>query len=250
MRVPIKFCFAVTVLALPALATASVGTLYFSEDANANGLYALDTVTGAATNLGISGVGGTTNGLAPSPSVDVLYGSQPFGMLHIQANGSGAAGPFGSQGVEALAYDPGTNTVYGGINGDIFTINPNTGTIIQTLPEPGPDIEGLAWDGKVLFGLGGGGNGVLYYFTPGPNTWTMVGSTGIAFDNHGLAYDMSANVLYAKGQNDPMLYKIDPLTAQTSVIGSTGIQRGGGLAWVPEPASLSLLALGLLLRRR
>ena len=65
------------------------GVLYFSQDGNANGLYTLDTSTGAPTFVGATGVNASTVGLTPSASDSLLYGSRPFALLHISADGMG-----------------------------------------------------------------------------------------------------------------------------------------------------------------
>ena len=69
------------------------------------------------------------------------------------------------------------------------------------------------------------------------------------FDQAGLAYDTELNLLYAVGDQDSNLYRIDPATGVATVIGSTGLaDPGGGLAFeatVPEPHTFGLLALGI-----
>ncbi|MEM9045259.1 MAG: hypothetical protein AAGC81_11220 [Pseudomonadota bacterium] len=41
---------------------ANAGTLFYSQDSNGNGLFTLDTTTGAATNVGISSVTSSNKG--------------------------------------------------------------------------------------------------------------------------------------------------------------------------------------------
>lgn len=247
------------VLTLPGQITA--GTLYFSVDLNANGLYRLDTSTGAATHLGSSGVGGTTVGLAPSSDLTTLFGSQPSGIVGISANGAGST-KLGDAVTEGLAYDPGTDTLYGTVNGEFFTIDSTNGEEAMKLASPGADIEGLAYGNGLVYGLAGfsGPRGNLYSYSPLTDIWSFIAYTGVPFNLPGLAYDPIANVLYAKGSQDTFLYQIDPSTGVASVIGDTGIVNGGGLAYVasapavPEPTSMALFgltALGMgVIRRR
>jgi len=208
---------------------AAAGRLFFSQDSNANGLYELDPQTGQATHLGQSGVTSLTVGLCPSDDPNVLYGSKWSTLLHIKADGSGFTDR-GGVGTEGLAFDG--ETLYGAINGQFFTMDRNTGARLATLAAPGGDAEGLAYcpRGHVIYGLLTGGS--LRKYDIATNTWSTVGSTGVSVDNHGLAYDAGAHVLYAKSQNDVNLYRVDPDDASTEVIGSTGITGGGGLAFV------------------
>ena len=227
--------------------------LYFSRDGDSetSGLYSLDTENGAANRIGDSGVTGATVGLAAGRSVDVLYGSKWAGLLEINADGSGWDDR-GGVGNEGLAYDVENEVLYGAINGRFRTIDPATGNIILRLISPEVDIEGLAYGDGYVYGLARGEMG-LYRYDVAERRWTVVGSTGILWDLVGLGYDSSTQTLYAKGRQSMDLYAIDPGTASTSRIGSTGIVEGGGLAFVvPEPTTAVLLAIGgfAALRRR
>jgi len=227
------------------------GTLFFSADNDTQGLYSLDTTTGAATHVGISGVTSNTVGLAPSSSTKLLYGSKWSTLLHINADGSGAV-DVGGVGTEGLAFDMSTETLYGAINGSFFTVDPATGAQLTSLAMPpgGADLEGIAFGNGGVYGIEGYSDPTdfnLYFYDPGPGTWSIVGDTGMDWYLCGLAYDPFEDMLYAKSDGDMNLYAIDPHTAATTVVGSTGLLPGGGLAYViPEPMTLSLLAVGLL----
>lgn len=219
--------------------------LFFSEDSNSTGLYQLDTTTGAATNLGDSGVTGSTVGLSPSGTPGVLFGTQFSVLLEIQADGSGATA-IGGDGQEGLAFDASTGTLYGAINGQFRTIDPATGVNSATLAAPGADVEGIAFGNGGVYGLPRFGTDLLFY-DPGTDTWTTIGSTGITWDLAGLAYDPGTDTLYAKGSQDSNLYSIDPATGAATLIGDTGIANGGGLAFLgagtPIPEALPVPAL-------
>ena len=246
-----------TMLALTSLALASVanaGVLYFSEDNNGNGLYSLNTSTGAATNIGLSGVTSNTVGLAPTASSTSLYGTTWTETTSINTDGSGSA-TIGSARAEALAFNPNSGTLYGGINGNFFSISSVDFSTTNALADPGADIEGLAYGGgNTIYGLAGnaGPMGNLYSYDISANTWSFIAYTGVDFDLPGLAYDPGLGILYAKGVQDSWLYSINPVTGLAARIGDTGIANGGGLAFVgegsvvPEPSALVLLALALL----
>lgn len=215
------------------------GILYFSQDSNANGLYRLNVTTGAGTlvGAGATSVNGSTVGLSEGPNQDLLYGSKPSGILHIAADGSGAT-TLGAEVMEALAYNPRNGVTYAALNGVFFTVNTATGTKINNLAAPGFDVEGLAADpmNNVIYGIGDGTN--LVKFDVGLGSWSVVGNTGLTWDNAGLAYDPIGGYLYAvsttTGAN---LYLINPATAVPSLVGPTGIagSSSGGLAFVPAP---------------
>lgn len=245
--------FALAGLCLSA-ASASAGVLYLSNDSTGN-LYTLNTTTGAATLIGASGTTSQTVGLTPSGSPGILYGTTWTELVHINADGSGFVdvGPIGQEG---LAYDPTSGILYGAINGSFGSFDPANGNLVASLAAPGGDVEGLAYFNGLIYGLADGG--LLRSYDIATNTWSLIGDTGVAFDQIGLAYDTELGVLYAVGAQDSNLYQIDPATAAATVIGSTGLDdAGGGLAFVgaaaiPEPGTLALLglALGALALRR
>lgn len=239
--------------------------LYFSRDDSGDGLYILDTVTGAATQVGVSGVTSNTVGLSESADPTKLFGST-FSKLHlINTDGSGFV-DLGAAGLEGLAFDPVANKLYGSLgneqggvpNYNLYVIDQSTGAIQSVLADPPVDIEGLAYGNGGVYGLPRFDDH-LYFYNPITNSWSVVGDTNVVWNLSGLAYDPIQNVLYGKGFQDTFLYRIDPSTAATVVVGNTGIAQGGGLAFIafipiPEPASLMLIALpcvaAMLIRRR
>jgi len=213
-------------------------TLYYSQDGNPNGLHTIDTTTGVGTivGAGISGVTGTTSGLAYDENSGVLYGSQPFGISEINLDGSGFVDLGGST-QEALAFDSVDNIFYGCINGTCTTINPVDGTNIATIAAPGGDVEGLSVDPATgnVFGLMTGSPATLMLYDPVADLWSLIGSTGVNMDNTGLAYHPVTKVLYAINRDDGNVYSIDPATGVATLIGSHGLGNiGGGLTFVED----------------
>ncbi len=211
---------------------ASNGTLYFSEDSNANGLYEVSMIDGSVTNIGLTTVSQGNTGLAPSDQTMKLYGSERFGFTHIDAEGAGVSQLSGVV-IEGLAYDPGSGRVYGAINGAFFLVDPDTGANIGALAAPGVDIEGIAFGGGLVYGLPGSLATTLHAYDPGTDTWSVIGDTGISWDQSALAYNGNEHRLYAKGNQSADLHRIHPFTAATEIVGTTGVVNGGGMAWVP-----------------
>jgi DNA-binding beta-propeller fold protein YncE len=212
----------------------SAGVLYFSQDRNSNGLYRLDTQTGLATHVGTTAVTGSTVGLAYDPIADILYGSEPFDLLHISRDGSGVVNVNGGIGLEGLTYDPNRDVLYASINGAFFTLDRSNGTKIADLAAPGFDAEGLAVipDSGLVYAVGN--STLLRSYNPDTNTWTTVGDTGFNWDQGGLAYNPAQHVLYACGIfQGNLLYQIDLATAAATLIGDSGVSLEGGLAFAP-----------------
>jgi hypothetical protein len=225
----------------------SAPTLYFSLD-NENELYTLDTTTAAATLIGETGVDSSTVGLSEAPDPGQLYGSTYTDLSLINADGTGFA-TAGTNDLEAegLAYDPVNNLLYKIINDEFDTADQTTGATVADLTDPPEDLEGLAWratDGKV-YAFGGSDSDNLYSYTPGTDTWALVGSTGVAVpDSSGLAWDSVLDVFYGIGE-DGLLYRIDPDTAASTLIGDTGLgddEDGGGLAFL-APAEAPIIVV-------
>lgn len=250
-----RWAMAAGLACLSGASLAQGGTLYYSRDGH-DELYSLSTSTGAATFIGPTGVNSSTVGLCESGDPGYLYGSTPFGLNKIYTNGSAPTLINGSFFSEGMAFDPGSSTIYSIIN-ESFASYDTSGNLITDLTDPSDDVEGLAWGHGGVFGIVGFGStdSNLYFYDPGADNWSLVGDTGVDWNECGLAYDPGSDTLYAKGLQDSMLYAINPNTAATTLIGDTGMGEGGGLAFVspvPEPTTMAVLAIGALaaMRRR
>lgn len=215
----------------------SDGFVYLSVDGDSNGLYRIDPSTGAATHLGATGVSSSTCGLTETDDPNLLIGSLPFGIAHVDADGSGFVDTGGNQIAEGLAYDPNTGTYFAILNSDLTTFDPVSGDTLLTLSSAPDDVEGLTYGGPgVLYGITSNtsANGDLYRYLIATDSWVMIANTGVDFVDAGLAWDPDSNWLFAKGSQDDFLYRIDPATGATTIVGSTGVSGGGGLAFVPQ----------------
>lgn len=254
MKSIFKVGFVAAVFAVATWAgSAEGGILYFLQDNDSAGnshLYSSDTFDFGTPSYSWMEIGvgnsnpqaGSTRGLAFDPVSMELLGSTPdqfyrldqsnirVSDLPLVDNGSGI-----ENGVEGLAYDSVTGTLFGYVHNPtsnvndgfrFFTIDPAssgataTTTTIPNLPPAiageTPDLDGLAFgefspsNGAVMddeirgvFGLDDISNQLLFY-DPLLDTWTVIGEItlggdAVAFDDPGLAYDTDLNVLYALG---------------------------------------------------
>ena len=214
------------------------GVLYFSQDLNANGLFIVNQATGAATlsGAGTTTVNGTTVGLTEGPG-GTLLGSTFAEIVRIQKDGSGVTDLTGIEGAEALAWNPVDGLLYGCWNAEFYSMNAATGVRIATLPIAPADVEGLAADASrnVIYGIGDSTN--LYKYDVAAGAWSIVGNTGINWNQGGLAFDPGARVLFVIGLGGAgNLYRINPDTAAATLVGPLGIAGTvqGGLAFVPN----------------
>lgn len=218
------------------------GGLFLNGGGTANRLYLLDHVTGEAHELGA----GLTEyfhsgGLAWGGDRSALLGTDFYDLYSMPVNGNQPTklntGPCSAEG---LAMDIDADVLYQSVNGILQTVSPVDCETTAMLMRTGPDIEGLALDAEnqLLYGIGRNDDRLLRLDLAAgePYAWTAVGSTGAQWDQSGLAYDPALQVLYAVGHETDLagLYTIDPLTAQTSLVGDTGLVAAvGGLAWIP-----------------
>jgi hypothetical protein len=214
-----------------------VGKLYFSQGANAMGLWVLDPATGAGTWVGAAAPnpGALNSGLTVSDETD-LFIAHPFGVRKTALDGRGAGGLDIGTYVEGLAYNVTSGQLFSANDSAFFELDPATGAILATLSSPGFDIEGLAAapNHNVIYGIGD--TNWLMVYDVATDFWNIVGNTGLTWNNAGLAYDPATHELYAiSDDNGPNLYTIDPDTGVATLVGPTGIPgiADGGLAFAP-----------------
>jgi hypothetical protein len=210
--------------------------VYFVQDGNANGLFELNTSTGAATlvGLGISNTDSATDGLTETPSPFVLLGSRWNPLVNIDTDGSAAADIAGSAGMEGLAMNIATGALFGDINTAWQSLHPVTGVSLAFLAVPPFDVEGPGANpnANLVYAVGDSTNLVVY--NPATNTWGNVGNTTINFDDGGACYDHVNNVIWAVEPGTDNLYRINPNTAAAALVGPLGTNGAGGLAFVVE----------------
>ena len=244
--------------------------ILYASDTHTNSLYTLDTADASATLVGPFVITQIMSGLGYDAQRDILFGTSTVtNYLYSINRSTGFATWIGDLGVElmhALEYDVATDTLFGAFGtsaGDgLYNIDTSTGeaTLIGHIgffhSNHANTVHGLAAhpDTGVLFGAVSGPAldwGALIEIDKTTGQGSLIGE----FAQHiaGLAFHPETNILFAMDNLADELYTIDITTAHTALIGPTGLGKAPGLAFTPEPTSLSLLALGGLLaigRRR
>jgi len=229
-------------------------------------LYDINAANGAASNPRPTGLYQMA-GFTVTPDGQHAYalttfgGPQPNGLFRIDL-ASGAATFIGNTGLSFigegdLAFRPSDgrlfsvwNAVGGGMH--LFTIDTTTGAATDV------GAVTLAAD---LSGLAFGPNGALYCFEnfrerllvldPATgSTLSTINLTGLGIgggEMAGLAYDIVSGTMYLAGGANPSLFTIDLTTGATTLLGPTVPQGLASLAVVPEPTTVSLLILALVL---
>jgi len=225
-------------------------------------LHVLDRATGADTLTGpyVPGVV-AMNGLAYDAMHGILYGISPhtdrlytIDPVTAQVGPVGQPGDLGFGNANGLAYDPTAGVLYGTDNftNTLFTIDPGTGlgSPVGTIGGGFSNVEGLGFDPRTrtLYGLadGTGGSEVFYYgqivlIDVATGDATPLGDP-LPSERiwRGLTFDPLTEGLIACGGSG--LYRIDLDDGAATYIGGTYVQ---GLAVIPEPATLALLAVGV-----
>lgn len=178
-------------------------TMYVSDawDGVHEGLGSVNLTTGAVTYIGSHVISNNIHGLAFVASNNTMYGSDhnnnSLDTINLATGAATIVGPFGFniQNARCLAYDAGTDTLYGISETNLYAINRTTGTASLVGPH-GITIEGG------------------YYV--------------------GCEVDSETGVLYAGDNYTGNLYRINKANGTATLVGATGIQISG-LAFVPEP---------------
>ena len=151
--------------------------------------------------------------------------------------------------------------------GVLWSIDQDAGNVLTSLAPDGTitsigstgvvDGRGMAYDDTngILYATGGYGSAGathLYTVDVADGATADLGSTGLDTFLIGLAYDESTQTLYANDGNTGDLYTVSTTDGSATHVGSNLASDVtiDSLAWIPEPASLGLLAIGALLLRR
>lgn len=203
--------------------------IIFSQDGNELGLYELDLKENVAISLGSSGVDDFTVGLTYDPLRNELIGSRWDPLLRIAPDGSGYE-ELGTEGAEGLALDTESNILYASHNDQFYSINPDTGEVIENLEAPWNDANCLAFDRftRRVYALADRG---LFAYDVDVKTWERIGDFPTRAQFCGLAFDPSRHRLLAGGFDDQpsILWEIDPNSGTRSIIQLFDLELFGGL---------------------
>jgi DNA-binding beta-propeller fold protein YncE len=256
---------ALAVTAITTSAWAIEPGLYGVQSMNdtGNGLFKIDPATGAATKL---------TDLNKDPSItgaSFLYGELYVTDVFNWVSGSGYMlyNKLDMEtGIFTGVHDQGYDFNWHGLAssdalGVTWAIGQDTNrSLIQTdafgnmtiIGPTGIDGRGMAYDDAngILYATNYDDSG-LYSVDINTGAATYIGDTGVRCDLVGLAYDDWNQILYLNEADvTNSLYTVDVTTGLATLVGANGHTWIDGLAWIPEPSSLALLALGALLARR
>jgi hypothetical protein len=214
------------------------GTLYLGHE-DVESLYAVNATTAATGYIGT----GNCEGLAPGTDPSFLYCVNNNDYLYTIATADGTRTPIGSMGPlnntgdRGLAYNTTTSILYGSDANRFGSINTSNGNYTALANTLGTGTECLAADpnNNLVYGIDGAEN--LYVYNVVGDSWSLVGPTNPLIgsgEGCGLAFDPTANVLYAV-DGFGYLFRIDPTTAATTQIGYTEVEANAyGLAFVND----------------
>lgn len=220
-------------------------------------IYDVDPATGLATNPRESGLD-TIVELAFSPDGDlfaadanVVYRIPPGGNLpETVVDLTSVGGLFG------IAFDPSTAVLYGSVNlvgiPLLYTLDIETGTttlIGDHVFAPGAiaiDLQGRLFLRASSFPTVLEIDKITARVL---NTATLsldLGRAGMTFSEDGTLF-----IVDGEADATDMLYTLDPTTGILTSIGHTGLDNGlVGLAYIPEPSTLALLVVGVVVSVR
>jgi hypothetical protein len=222
------------------------GTLFLIDTTNASTttIGGSISVTGGSTEIEYDNIGGTaftqgTDGTFAGNFFDMTTGSPTSGAIF---NGGSHTGLeyVGSTLYATVIFGPGGPS-------SLHTLVPSTGLSTPIGPTGVGPIAGLAYDGATMYGIAGSfGPSTLYTIALNTGVATPVFTT--SFQAGSLQFGLDGN-LYAGGTgvNAGELYRISLTNNSDTLVGQTGRDRITGLTLVvPEPATLLLLAVGLI----
>ncbi len=248
------------------------GAMLVTVDADTGTLYSIDPETAAATRIGHTGLdeNDIVAGLAYDPAGDILYATttrtDKLCSIDYTTGQATLIGELGISLMHGLAYDPctaGLLGTFGVSKGDgLYSIDVTTGaaTLIGHIGFFHDDhrnaVHGLAEhpETHTLYGIVAGPAfnwSALIEIDKETGRGTQIALLSVGFA--GLAFDVETEVLYGIDNATSSLYTIDIRTGVKTRIGPTGLGNPLGLediAPIPEPATLGLLALGILVLRR
>lgn len=207
-------------------------TLYGVRSVPVAELFVIDPTTGVGRSIGPIGFSNVSS-LGFNSTTQTLYAADGFTqtlyILSITTGQGTVVGSVGSLGVQlkGMAYDPGTNTMYGAdqTNGALVRVNMISGTVTNIGSFGVSSMSGLGFDPSsgTLYGANISLTGNLNRINTTTGQATKVASFGIPI--LAMTFDPVTHALLGVC-NSPIalyaLFRIDPLTGRPTSVGSMG----------------------------
>ena len=204
--------------------------------------------TGLANQVGTYPQSMPAAGMAFDPGLGVFYAGDDWHLRQVTTSGVVTAGWVTTSGVVGLAFDPGSQTLYGSATDKLVTIAPAAGIFYLTPTEIGPfgftDVQGLEFDpaSGMLYGTDCATDQLLA-IDPSTGAATAIGPLGFPCVE-GLALDSDTAVLYGSDTATAQLVAIDVSTGAAAAIapisgplvwsGGAHVFRRNGAIWSEE----------------
>lgn len=248
---------AASVLVSSAQAAVLLGVASYTQF-GVQSLYRIDSVTGAATLIGSTGIS-RINGITFDTSTGTLWAYTTNADLYKLDVNTGAATLFGAQANtipegDITYHSPGLAYVTNGGELGRIAITSGAYTPVGQMGLVADDVSGLEVDddGSLLgYSKNGTGPDTLIRINPASGVASLIGLTGVSSPSAfgGLALDSATGALFMT--DGERLYTVDRFSGAATLIGAHGPTAFSGLEVIPAPAGVGLLAAaGLLAARR
>lgn len=186
-------------------------------------------------------IGAGIQGLAYNPVIGRFYAIDTTRRL-FRIDASGATFTdlgivSGTTAINGLAFDPGTQTLYGirQSDGQLYRIDVASASAIPIGSPGGGAVGGIDYDpiNNILYGIDKSGGARLVRIDTATGAQTPVGSLGLGTaECNGLAFNVGDGFLYTVNGTNQSAYRINPATGAATLIGSTNgvFHSGFGLA--------------------
>lgn len=237
----LSFAFVIPAMVLAAGSSVAMGQGRMIAIDSARVLYEIDRTTGAKTQIGVASGGATTGGLAYDAASQTLYltstSLDSLFTLDLDTFEATLVGAYGDTSVvmHGLEWNSSNNTLYGGSNGNIYTIDTDTGLATLLFNTGTTSFANLVHDSL---------NDVMYMTSSNTDSFysldldfffaNLIGPLTGPTNPNGLAYVPEDDAIYLVDNSTDILYTIDRTTGAATAIGSTGAGNLLGLVWIPD----------------
>jgi len=246
-----RFFLLIAVLSLVAVSAsaADTGILYAMNDSN-NTLYSINPNTYALTLIGPTGISaGDFGDMAYNPNTNTAYwvpgrGNDNLYTLNLSTGAATLVGAHGVDDMFALAFDTGTNKLYGeSSSGNFYSLSTTNGaaTLLgNNSVYPGGLTYRADLNQLILLGAGTASFNLV---NPANGSTSLLGGSGFVNDN-GLAWNPTQGKFFVDDWS-ANLYTGDPNTYALTKVASLPTEFDGIIYVTPEPGTMLLLGSGI-----